>query len=91
MNLVFITFFVLLLKLKHNRIVFLKINLSGPLAVKNGKAYREKEKGKREFNLGILINSALYTVSVLYLLPHCFASSLFVVSELCWFGRCISE
>ena len=81
MNEIFITFLVLLLKLKYNRIVFLKINLSGSLVVKKVKgrererereSEREKEREKereREFNLGILINSALYTVSMCYLPP----------------------
>lgn len=46
MNMVFITFLVLLLKLKHDKIVFLKINLSSFFVGKMGKAYdkdREKE------------------------------------------------
>lgn len=42
---VFITFLVLLLKLKHDKIVFLKINLSGFFVGKKGKAYnKEREK-----------------------------------------------
>lgn len=45
MNEIFITFLVLLLKLKYNRIVFLKINLSGSLVVKKVKGpEREREK-----------------------------------------------
>lgn len=50
MNMVFITFLVLLLKLKHDRIVFLKANLSGFFIGKKGKAH-EKER-ESELNLG---------------------------------------
>lgn len=51
---IFITFSVLLLKLRHDRIVFLKINLGVSLIGKKGKTYtlRRKKEREREFTLG---------------------------------------
>lgn len=84
---IFITFLVLLLKLKHNRIIFLKIILSGSLVAKKVKA-RERERIQLKYFNAFCplysLNALSATLIVFCLIFVCHLSCL-------GFGQCIYE